>query len=157
MMSSHLDPSTPPDGAFGEAFWAAVRHRAHQMRAGRNPASRPRGRTAEDELVEIRFHDRQQLVAMRRGQPDEQGRPGRNLTQRQVAARIGISHGHYGDLESGRRHPSLAVAERLAAFFEVPLEVLCDVVPVEPGPPAEVVGEGTKQHDGETAGSGRRR
>jgi DNA-binding XRE family transcriptional regulator len=93
-----------------------------------------RRRTAEGELVAIRFHDRQQLVALRMGRPDEKGRPGRTLSQRQLASHIGISHGHYGDLEAGRRHPSLAVGQRLADFFDVTLEALCDVVPIEPGP-----------------------
>ncbi|HEV7722457.1 MAG TPA: helix-turn-helix transcriptional regulator [Iamia sp.] len=92
--------------------------------------STSRRRTAEGELVQIRLRDRQQLVALRMGRPDEKGRPGRTLTQRQAAAHVGISHGHYGDLEAGRRHPSLAVAQRLAAFFEVPLEVLCVVTPL---------------------------
>jgi hypothetical protein len=45
---------------------------------------------------------------------------------------VRISHGHYGDLEAGRRHPSRAVGQRLAAFFEVPLDALCDVTPIEP-------------------------
>jgi DNA-binding XRE family transcriptional regulator len=99
--------------------------------------STSRRRTAEGELVQIRFRDRQQLVALRMGRPDEKGRPGRSLTQRQTAAHLGISHGHYGDLEAGRRQPSLAVGQRLAAFFDVTLETLCDIVPlVDPAPPA---------------------
>lgn len=119
--------------------------------------STSRRRTAEGELVQIRLRDRQQLVALRMDRPDEKGRPGRSLTQRQVAARIGISHGHYGDIEAGRRHPSLAVGQRLAAFFEVPLDALCDVVPIEADPPVEggvgsaveVVGEGAGGHEHE--------
>ena len=95
-----------------------------------------RRRTAEGEVVQIRLRDRQQLVALRADRPDEKGRPGRSLTQRQVAAHVGISHGHYGDLEAGRRQPSLAVGQRLAAFFEVPLDALYVIVPIEPGPPA---------------------
>jgi DNA-binding XRE family transcriptional regulator len=156
-MSSHLDPSTPPDGAFEEPFWAAVRRRAHQLRAVGRPAPRSRSCTADGETVQVRFHDRQQLVALRTGRPDDEGRPGRTLTQRQVAARIDISHGHYGDLESGRRHPSLAVAQRLATFFEVPLEALCDVVPVDPAAPVRAGGGGPEPRAAETAGSGRRR
>ena len=117
--------------------------------------STSRRRTAEGELVQIRLRDRQQLVALRTDRPDEKGRPGRSLSQRQVAAHVGISHGHYGDLEAGRRHPSLAVGQRLAAFFEVPLEMLCDVVPIAPVPPPdgrsapEVAGEGAGGHEGE--------
>lgn len=97
--------------------------------------STSRRRTAEGELVQIRLRDREHLIALRTGRPDEKGRPGRTLTQRQVAAHVGISHGHYGDLEAGRRQPSLAVGQRLAAFFEVPLDVLCDVIPIQPVPP----------------------
>lgn len=85
--------------------------------------------------MQIRFRGRQELVALRTGRPDQRGRPGRSLTQRQVAANVGISHGHYGDLEAGRRHPSFAVGQRLAAYFEVPLDALCDVMPLEPGAP----------------------
>ena len=87
-------------------------------------------------MVQVRLRDRQQLVALRMGRPDEKGRPGRSLTQRQAAAHLEISHGHYGDIEAGRRHPSLAVGQRLAAFYEVTLEELCVVEPVEDdGPP----------------------
>ena len=119
--------------------------------------STSRRRTAEGELVQIRFRDRRQLVALRLDRPDEKGRPGRSLSQRQVAAHIGISHGHYGDLEAGRRHPSLAVGQRLADFFEVALDALCDVVPVRPGRPAdgrsgpEVTGEGAGPDEGEAS------
>jgi DNA-binding XRE family transcriptional regulator len=118
--------------------------------------STSRRRTAEGELVQIRLHDRQQLIALRMARPDEKGRPGRSLSQRQVASHIGISHGHYGDLEAGRRHPSLAVGQRLADFFEVTLDVLCEVVPIEPGPPSdargsapEMTGEGAGGHEDE--------
>ncbi|HMJ75323.1 MAG TPA: helix-turn-helix transcriptional regulator, partial [Iamia sp.] len=67
-----------------------------------------------------------------------------SLTQRQAAAHVGISHGHYGDLEAGRRHPSLAVAQRLVAFFDIRLEALCvvttvaepeETAPASPGTP----------------------
>jgi len=120
--------------------------------------STSRRRAAEGELVQIRFRDRRQLVALRMDRPDEKGRPGRSLSQRQVAAHVGISHGHYGDLEAGRRHPSLAVGQRLADFFAVALEDLCDVVPVEPGRPRdgrgsapEVTGEGAGTDEGEAS------
>ncbi len=82
--------------------------------------------------MQIRLRDRHQLVALRTARPDEKGRAGRTLTQRQAAAHIGISHGHYGDIEAGRRHPSLAVGQRMAAFYDVALEELCVVEPVEP-------------------------
>lgn len=99
--------------------------------------STSRRRTADGEVVQIRLRDRQQLIALRMGRPDEKGRPGRSLTQRQAAAHVDISHGHYGDLEAGRRHPSLAVAQRLAAFFEVALDQLCEVRPVEGARPED--------------------
>ncbi|HEX7134780.1 MAG TPA: helix-turn-helix transcriptional regulator [Iamia sp.] len=92
--------------------------------------STSRRRTAEGELVQVRLRDRQQLVTLRARRPDEKGRPGRSLTQRQAAAHVGISHGHYGDIEAGRRQPSLAVGQRLAAFYDVPLETLCEILPL---------------------------
>jgi DNA-binding XRE family transcriptional regulator len=118
--------------------------------------STSRRRTPEGDLVQIRFHDRQHLIALRTARPDEKGRPGRSLTQRQAAAHVGISHGHYGDLEAGRRHPSLAVGQRLAAFYDVPLAELCDVQPVDlgPGSAAEVTGEGAGRHQGEAPVAG---
>lgn len=106
-----------------------------------------RRRTADGELVQIRLRDRHQLVALRLGRPDEKGRPGRSLSQRQAAAHVGISHGHYGDIEAGRRHPSLAVGQRLAAFYDVALEALCEVLPVASAP--EVLDEGGRRHQGE--------
>jgi DNA-binding XRE family transcriptional regulator len=77
---------------------------------------------------QVRVRDPQLLVALRAGRPDEKGRPGRTLTQRQAAAHIGISHGHYGDIEAGRRQPSVAVGRRMAAFFGVALAALCDEI-----------------------------
>ena len=102
--------------------------------------------------MQIRFRDRRQVVALRMGRPDEKGRPGRSLSQRQLASHIGISHGHYGDLEAGRRHPSLAVGQRLADFFDVALEALCDVMPIAPGPLAEP-GLGPTLEEGEATSS----
>lgn len=125
--------------------------------------STSRRRTAAGEVVQIRLRDRQQLVALRRDRPDEKGRPGRSLSQRQAAVHLGISHGHYGDIEAGRRHPSLAVAERIAAFFSVPLEELCRVEPAGDGRGAtprgsarEVVGQvaGGDQGEALVAGEG---
>lgn len=115
--------------------------------------STSRRRTADGDLVQIRFRDRQHLVALRMARPDEKGRPGRSLTQRQAAAHVGISHGHYGDLEAGRRHPSLAVGQRLAAFYAVPLAELCDVRPLElgVGSATEVTGEGAGGHQDEAS------
>lgn len=83
----------------------------------------------------MRLRDPKLLVALRQGRPDEKGRPGRCLTQRQAAVRIGISHGHYGDIEAGRRQPSLAVGRRIADLFGVTMAALYDGIPVEYGDP----------------------
>lgn len=113
-----------------------------------------RRRTADGEVVQIRLRDRQLLIALRQDRPDEKNRPGHSLTQRQAAAHVGISHGHYGDIEAGRRHPSLAVGQRLASFYDVELEALCEVVPVPS--PVEVAdqGAGPDQDEAAVAGDG---
>lgn len=85
----------------------------------------------------MRLRDPKLLVALRQGRPDEKGRPGRCLTQRQAATHLGISHGHYGDIEGGRRQPSLAVGERIARFYGVTMAALYDEIPVEYGDPGE--------------------
>ena len=47
------------------------------------------------------------------------------MTMRQLADVLEYkSHGYLGDLESGRRQPSLELALNIADFFEVPLEQL---------------------------------
>ena len=49
----------------------------------------------------------------------------RGMTMRQLADALGFnSHGYLGDLESGRRQPSLELALTIADFFEVSLEKL---------------------------------
>ena len=49
----------------------------------------------------------------------------RGMTLRQLADALGFSsHGYLGDLESGRRQPSLELALKMADFFDVPLEQL---------------------------------
>lgn len=49
----------------------------------------------------------------------------RGMTMRQLADALGFnSHGYLGDLESGRRQPSLELALNIADFFEVSLEQL---------------------------------
>lgn len=86
-------------------------------------------------MTPLRLRDPKLLVLLRQGRPDEKGRPGRTLTQRQAAARVGISHGHYGDIEAGRRRPSPAVGARIAVFYGVTMHALYEGVPAEHGDP----------------------
>ena len=49
----------------------------------------------------------------------------RGLTLRELATVLGFrSHGFVGDLESGRKHPSLELAIQIADFFGVSLDQL---------------------------------
>ncbi len=49
----------------------------------------------------------------------------RKLTMRALATALGFqSHGYIGDLESGRKHPSLELAVKIADFFGVSLDQL---------------------------------
>jgi transcriptional regulator with XRE-family HTH domain len=48
-----------------------------------------------------------------------------NLTMRELADKLGLStHGYIGDLESGRRHPSLELAVQIADLFGVTVDQL---------------------------------
>ena len=48
-----------------------------------------------------------------------------NLTMRELADKIGLStHGYIGDLESGRRQPSLELAVQIADLFGVTVDQL---------------------------------
>jgi transcriptional regulator with XRE-family HTH domain len=61
-----------------------------------------------------RFGEKLRLLRQRRG-----------MTMRELADVLGFrSHGFIGDLESGRKHPSLELAVRVADYFEVPLDLL---------------------------------
>jgi transcriptional regulator with XRE-family HTH domain len=47
------------------------------------------------------------------------------LTLRDLAEALEFStHGYIGDLEAGRRKPSLELAVKIADYFQVPLDVL---------------------------------
>jgi transcriptional regulator with XRE-family HTH domain len=49
----------------------------------------------------------------------------RGMTVRELAEALGFTtHGYIGDLESGRRKPSLELALKIADFFGVPIEQL---------------------------------
>lgn len=48
-----------------------------------------------------------------------------NLTMRELADKLGLgTHGYIGDLESGRRHPSLELAVQIADLFGVTVDQL---------------------------------
>lgn len=48
-----------------------------------------------------------------------------NLTMRELADKLGLStHGYIGDLESGRRQPSLELALQVADLFGVTVDQL---------------------------------
>ena len=46
-----------------------------------------------------------------------------NLSQIQIAKRMNVQQGYYGELENGKRQPDMAYSmmERLAAAFDVPV------------------------------------
>ncbi len=46
------------------------------------------------------------------------------LTLRQLAEILSTSSGYIADLENGRRQPSLALARKVAVFFEVSVDQL---------------------------------
>ena len=52
-------------------------------------------------------------------------REGKNLSQSEVARRIGVKHATYHEIENGSSSPNLATIERIAAAIEIdPLELL---------------------------------
>ncbi|KPI54436.1 DNA-binding protein [Clostridioides difficile] len=46
----------------------------------------------------------------------------RNLKQKDVALKVGITTSYYGMIESGTRVPSLAIAIKLSEYFGVSIE-----------------------------------
>lgn len=64
-----------------------------------------------------------------------------NMTQREVAERIGISQTSYSFLESGLREPSMLHLRRIAALLNVSIDWLCDNHPDE----IELVAAGNKK------------
>lgn len=62
-------------------------------------------------------------------------RESKQLTQRQAALRLAISHGHLADIERGQRQPSYKVAERFAALYEISIDALFTEIPLEYGAP----------------------
>jgi DNA-binding XRE family transcriptional regulator len=55
----------------------------------------------------------------------------RGISRRQLAESLGVHYQTVGYLERGEYKPSLALALRLAAFFEVPVEVLFSLTPFQ--------------------------
>lgn len=53
----------------------------------------------------------------------------RGISRRQLAEALGIHYQTVGYLERGEFRPSLYLALRLAAFFEVPVEVVFSLEP----------------------------
>lgn len=74
----------------------------------------------------MKIRDRNLLVRLRTGA---------DLSQRELARAVGISHGFLAEMERGNRQPSLAVARRIAEHFEISLGALCEETPLEFGEP----------------------
>ncbi|MTV24500.1 helix-turn-helix transcriptional regulator [Nitriliruptoraceae bacterium ZYF776] len=53
----------------------------------------------------------------------------RGVTRRDLAAALGVHYQTVGYLERGEYSPSLHLALRIAAFFELPVEVVFSVEP----------------------------
>lgn len=56
----------------------------------------------------------------------------RKISRRQLAEALSIHYQTVGYLERGEFSPSLHLALRIAAFFEVPLEMIFSLKPFEP-------------------------
>lgn len=56
----------------------------------------------------------------------EELRRERNIRQEDLAQALGVSRQTVISLEKGRYNPSLALAFRLARFFELPIEAIFD-------------------------------
>ena len=53
----------------------------------------------------------------------------RGISRRQLADALGVHYQTVGYLERGEYHPSLHLALRIAAYFEVPVEVVFSLEP----------------------------
>jgi transcriptional regulator with XRE-family HTH domain len=54
-------------------------------------------------------------------------REAKNLTQEQVAEKLGVSQSAYGDIERGDNDPKLSKLQKLADIFEMQLSELVDL------------------------------
>lgn len=46
-------------------------------------------------------------------------RKGKKLSQKEMATKLGISRPHYSDIENGKKTPSIELAYKIQAAFEV--------------------------------------
>ena len=53
------------------------------------------------------------------------------VTRRELADAVGVNHQTIGYLERGDYNPSLELAMKIAAFFDVPIELLFSFEPFE--------------------------
>lgn len=56
----------------------------------------------------------------------------RNVSRKALAEAVGVNFQTIGYLERGDYSPSLDLALRISAFFQVPVEVLFSLTPFEP-------------------------
>lgn len=56
----------------------------------------------------------------------------RNLTQRELAERIGIASNTYNQYETGKREPDIATLQKIAAVLEVSIDELVSETPTTP-------------------------
>lgn len=56
----------------------------------------------------------------------------RNVSRKALAEAVGVNFQTIGYLERGDYSPSLELALRISAFFQVPVEVLFSLTPFEP-------------------------
>ena len=56
----------------------------------------------------------------------------RNVARKALAEAVGVNFQTIGYLERGDYSPSLELALRISAFFQVPVEVLFSLTPFEP-------------------------
>lgn len=97
-----------------------------------------RRRTPEGELALVRVRDAQLLRTLRESVRVPVGQSGktRPRSQREFAQAAGISHGHYAEIESGKKNPSFEVAERITALHNTTVDALFERENLEFGPPA---------------------
>ena len=65
----------------------------------------------------------------------------RGVTRRELADALGVHYQTIGYLERGEFNPSLNLALRIAAFFDVPVEVIFSIAPFPRIGPERVSGD----------------
>lgn len=89
-----------------------------------NPTSRRRAPNGE--VTYLRTRDSAVLVAARKA---------KGLTQRMVAGELSVSPGMLAMIETGQRHPSYELGQRLADLYGVSIRGLFDEVPYSEATP----------------------